>query len=75
MFLMTFINNGNTKSNAAFDRVVRGVTILSDIVIIGANDAKTISANASAPPNNPILQTMIAKGAIINENNINEIDS
>ena len=59
--------NGITNNIAALDNVENGVTGFSENVAIGAITANAINANASAPPNNPILQIKITKGAIINE--------
>ena len=50
---------------AAFDNVVKGVTGFCDNVKTGHSPARTIRANASAPPNKPIRQTISATGTII----------
>ncbi len=74
-FRIRFTNNGKTKSNAPFDKAVSGVIALFVKVIIGASAARTINANASAPPNIPVLQRNIANGAMINEIRIDVADS
>ena len=56
----------DTNKIAAFDSDVNGVTGFSENVAIGAITANAINANASAPPNNPILQIKITNGAMIN---------
>jgi hypothetical protein len=66
-FLKKLINNGLIDINTAFVNIVNGVIILSVNEICGTNAAKTIIANASAPPKRPILQIIIATGATINE--------
>ncbi len=58
--------NGTTNKIAALDNVENGVTGFSERVTIGEITANAISAKASAPPNNPILQIKITNGAIIN---------
>src|SRR3990167_1016903 len=65
-FLRIFTKNGITNKIAALDSGVNGVTGFSENVAIGAITANAIKANASAPPNNPILQIKITNGAIIN---------
>ena len=67
---MMLIKNGITNNIAALDRVVNGVTGFSVNVAIGAITANAIRANASAPPNKPILHIKITNGAIINANPI-----
>ena len=56
-----------TNKIAAFDNVVNGVTGFELNVAIGAITASAINANASAPPNSPILHINITNGATINE--------
>jgi hypothetical protein len=51
----------------AFVKVVNGVTVFPDKLSCGASAAKTINANASAPPKIPTLQIRSATGAIIKE--------
>ncbi len=65
-FLIKLMINGKINSTAAFDNVVNGVTGFSENVAIGAITANAINANASAPPNKPILQMKITNGAMIN---------
>lgn len=65
-FLIILTKNGIINKIAAFDNDVNGVTGFSENVAIGAITANAINANASAPPNNPILQIKITNGAMIN---------
>src|SRR3989338_4200134 len=65
-FLKILTKNGITNNIAVLDSDVNGVTGFSESVIIGAITANAINANASAPPNNPILQIKITNGAMIN---------
>ena len=44
------ISYGTKNNIAAFVNAVNGVTLVPNIVAIGDNPAKTISANASAHP-------------------------
>ena len=66
MFRIKFTKRITTDSNAAFVNTVKGVTMFSENDNCGANPAKTINANASAPPNIPNLHKMRANGTIIN---------
>ena len=65
-FLKILTKNGITNKITVFDSDVNGVTGFSENVAIGAITANAINANASAPPNNPILQIKITNGAMIN---------
>ena len=65
-FLRILTQNGIINKIAALDNDVNGVTGFSESVAIGAITANAINANASAPPNNPILQIKITNGYMIN---------
>ena len=70
IFRSALIIKGTTNNTAALDNVVIGVTMFYASVNCGAMIAMAIKANASAPPNNPILQTTNTIGAIIHANNV-----
>lgn len=50
IFIIMLISYGTKNNIAAFVNAVNGVTLVPNIVAIGDNPAKTISANASAHP-------------------------
>lgn len=66
-FRIKLIIIGDIESNVLFTKIENGLMAESDKVAIGANDAKTINPNASAPPNNPNLHSIKTNGATINE--------
>jgi len=64
---MKLIIIGDTESNALLTKIENGLIAESDRVAIGAKADNTIKPNASAPPNNPNLQSISTNGATINE--------
>ena len=64
---MKLIIIGDTESKALLTKIVNGLTAEPDKVAIGAKAESTIKPNASAPPNNPNLQSTRTNGATINE--------
>lgn len=66
-FFETFQTIGDTDNMAELVNIVNGVINPDENEIPGANAARAINPNASAPPNKPILQITIAAGVMIKD--------